>query len=72
MTATYPDTKAYWRRRALRAEARLQSMDRIRQVDALAERAMVHRNAAMSVALAEIRDVLAELNAVIDEGGKTL
>lgn len=55
------DTKANWKRRALRAEAEVQTMRNIRQVDNTMEQRLVAENAAMRVAIAEIRDVLANL-----------
>ena len=55
------DTKAHWKRRALRAEAEVQTMRNIRQVDNTMEQRLVAENAALRVAIAEIGDILDEL-----------
>ena len=55
------DTKAHWKRRALRAEAEVQTMRNIRQVDSTMEQRLVAENAALRVAIAEIGDILDEL-----------
>lgn len=41
------DTKAHWKRRALRAEAEVQTMRNIRQVDSTMEQRLVAENAAL-------------------------
>ena len=55
------DTKAHWKRRALRAEAEVQTMRNIRQVDSTMEQQLVAENAALRMAIAEIGDILDEL-----------
>ena len=47
--------------RALRAEAEVQTMRNIRQVDNTMEQRLVAENAALRVAIAEIGDILEEL-----------
>lgn len=61
------DTKAHWKRRALRAEAEVQTMRNIRQVDSTMEQRLVAENAALRVAIAEIGEILHEL----DQGKET-
>ena len=56
------DTKAHWRRRALRAEAEVQTMRNIRSIDNKMEIHLSRENAALRVALVEIREILAELD----------
>ena len=56
LTAT--DTKAYWKRRALKAEAEVKTWRDIRAVDNSMEMALVAQNAAMRTAIAEIREAL--------------
>lgn len=60
---TKDDTKIYWKRRALRAEAEMQNMRAIRSVDNSMELKLTSQNAALRVAIAEIRAVLADLDA---------
>ena len=60
------DTKAYWRRRALRAEAEAETMRNIRAVDNTMERRLVSENAALRVAIGEIRKVLESLEQTAD------
>ena len=55
------DTKAYWRRRALRAEAEMQNLRNIRSIDNKMEMYLSRENAALRVAIAEIREVLDDL-----------
>ena len=50
------DTKAYWKRRALKAEAEVQTMRNIRQVDSTMEQRLVAENAALAVAAVESID----------------
>ena len=52
------DTKAYWKRRALKAEIEAETMRNIRQVDSTMEQRLVAENAAMRTALNEIREAL--------------
>ena len=52
------DTKSYWKRRALKAEAEAETMRNIRQVDSTMEQRLVAENAAMRTALNEIREAL--------------
>ena len=63
MTADQDLTKAQWRRRALRAEAELESLHRINafKSELLVEEA--RRSAHMAVLLKEIRDLLDEVPA---------
>ena len=50
------DTKAHWKRRALRAEAEVQTMRNIRQVDSTMEQRLVAENAVLAVAAVESID----------------
>ena len=52
------DTKAAWKRRALRAEAELESLRRIRQFEHKQELQMCRVDAAQAIALREIQDIL--------------
>ena len=52
------DTKAYWKRRALRAEMEVESYKRIRQADHSMEISMICDNSAMRQALREIAESL--------------
>ena len=61
MSRAPKQTLAYWRRRALRAEAQVESLRTFREVDARMERSMVIENADMRVAIQSIEDVLYEL-----------
>ena len=61
-----PTNAAYWRRRALRAEAEVQTMRDIRAVDNSMEIRLASENAALRVAFAEIREVLCDLERVVD------
>ncbi len=58
------DTKAHWKRRALRAEAEVQTMRNIRAVDNSVERRLIVENADMRVLVGEIRDALAYFDRV--------
>lgn len=53
-----PDTKAAWKRRALRAEAELESLRRIRRFEHGQEMEMCRVDAAQATALREIQDIL--------------
>ena len=61
-----PTNAAYWRRRALRAEAEAETMRNIRTVDNTMERRLVSENAALRVAIAEIHEVLDSLEQTAD------
>ncbi len=54
---------AYWRRRALRAEAECETLSQFRLIDFEGERSLIIHNADMRVALDEIRVILEELRA---------
>ena len=56
-----PDTKAAWKRRALRAEHELETMRRIRQFEHKQELQMIRVDAAQATALREIQEVLDSL-----------
>lgn len=58
------DTKAHWKRRALRAEAEVQTLRNIRAVDNSVERRLIVENADMRVLVGEIRDALAYFDRV--------
>jgi len=60
MTST--DTKAHWKRRALRAEAELETMRKIRAVDNSMELKPVSENAALRIAIDEISELLDDLS----------
>ena len=60
------DTKAHWRRRALRAEAELETMRQIRSVDNSMEIKLAHENAALRVAFGEVEDIVADLNRMME------
>ena len=55
------DTKAHWKRRALRAEAELESLRSIRKFDHAQELSMCRVDAAQAVALREIQEILTDL-----------
>lgn len=52
------DTKAYWKRRALKAEAEVKTWRDIRATDNSMEMALVAQNSALRTAIVEIRDAL--------------
>lgn len=52
------DTKAYWKRRALRAEYELETIRRIRSHEHKMELSMVRVDAAQAIALREIQEIL--------------
>jgi hypothetical protein len=62
------DTKAYWRRRALRAEAELATIRQIRQAEAAMEIKLARENAARKVALGEIIEIVADLDFALKGG----
>ena len=55
------DTKAAWRRRALRAEHELETLRRIRSFEHAQELQMIRVDAAQAVALREIQNILNNL-----------
>lgn len=55
------DTKTYWRRRALRAEAECETLRNIRAFDHKQELSMARVDAAQAVALREIQEILNDL-----------
>ena len=58
------DTKAHWKRRALRAEAEVQTLRNIRAIDNSMERRLIVENADMRVLVGELRDALAYFDRV--------
>lgn len=52
------DTKAHWRRRALKAESEVNTMRDFRRIDAKLESSLAGENAALKVCLLEIREAL--------------
>lgn len=60
MTST--DTKAHWKRRALRAECELETMRKIRAVDTSMEIKLVRENAALRVFMDEVTQALDDLS----------
>ncbi len=55
------DTKAHWKRRALRAEHELESLRSIRKFDHAQELSMCRVDAAQATALREIQEILTDL-----------
>ncbi|MBP9785750.1 MAG: hypothetical protein KBC92_15090 [Giesbergeria sp.] len=55
------DTKAYWKRRALKAEAEAATWRKIRSVDNCMEMQIVTENAALRVAVREIEEALSAI-----------
>lgn len=55
------DTKAAWKRRALRAEHELETLRRIRKFDHSQELSMCMVDAVQAVALREIQEILTDL-----------
>ena len=64
------DTKANWKRRALRAEAEVQTLRNIRAIDNTTERRLIVENADMRVLVGEIRDALAYFDRVTEMEAK--
>lgn len=60
------DTKAYWKRRALKAETEVQTWRRIRAVDNSMEMQIVAENAALRVAIQEIEEALSSLRSGLE------
>ena len=65
MTST--DTKAHWKRRALRAECELETMRKIRAADTSMEIKLVRENAALRVFMDEVTQALADLSLSVRE-----
>ena len=53
-----PTNAAYWKRRAIKAEAEVQTWKKIRSVDNSMEMQIVAENAALRTAIYEIREAL--------------
>lgn len=60
-------TKAQWRRRALRAEAQVETLRMVRDTEWQAQRSLIQRNAAYAVALQEMHEVLTAMKEAINE-----
>ena len=60
------DTKAYWKRRALKAETEAQTWRRIRAVDNSMEMQIVAENTALRVAIQEIEEALSSLRSALE------
>ena len=58
---SHPDTKAAWKRRALRAEHELEALRRIREFEHKQELQMIRVDAAQAIALREIQNILNDL-----------
>jgi len=56
------DTKAAWKRRALRAENQLQTMQQIRKADFDFNRAIYSRSAWQAICIQEIREAIARMD----------
>ena len=52
------DTKAAWKRRALRAEAELESLSNIRDSEADMQRSLLRQAGGFAVAISEIEDAI--------------
>lgn len=55
---TQPDTKVAWRRRALRAEAELESLRKIRDSETDMQRCLLRQAGGFAVAIIEIEDAI--------------
>jgi hypothetical protein len=53
-----PDTKAAWKRRALRAEAELESLRKIRDSETDMQRCLLRQAGGFAVAISEIEDAI--------------
>lgn len=60
-----PDTKAAWKRRALRAEHELETLRKIRETEHRIELELARRKAVQSVALHEIEEALTSMREAI-------
>jgi len=59
-------TKAQWRRRALRAEAQVETLQKIRETESRTERQLVYVSAMRAVALQEIEEALNAMKEAIN------
>lgn len=59
-------TKAQWRRRALRAEAQLEHLQRIRQFESESGRRFAYQSAMRAVAIQEIEEALQAMKEAIN------
>lgn len=66
-----PDTKAAWKRRALRAEHELETLRRIREFEHKQELQMIRVDAAQAIALREIQEILTSLKSDEPTAGLT-
>ena len=55
---THSDTKAAWKRRALRAEAELESLRNIRDSETDMQRSLLRQAGGFAVAISEIEDAI--------------
>lgn len=55
---TQPDTKVAWKRRALRAEAELESLRNIRDSETDMQRSLLRQAGGFAVAISEIEDAI--------------
>jgi len=55
---TQPDTKVAWKRRALRAEAELESLRDIRDSETDMQRSLLRQAGGFAVAISEIEDAI--------------
>ena len=55
---SHPDTKAAWKRRALRAESQLEAVQAIRSAEVSAEMWIHRERAALAVAVREIEEAI--------------
>lgn len=60
------DTKAAWKRRALRAEAQLEQIQRIREVEGKTERDFIRVSAMRAVAIQEIEEAIQAMREAIN------
>jgi len=60
------DTKAAWKRRALRAEAQLEHLRRIRQFESESARRFAYQSAMRVVAIQEIEEALQAMKEAIN------
>lgn len=65
------DNKAYWKRRALRAESELENIKRVRSFEHEMEISMCRENSMQAVALREIQGILTELKQSAPTAGLT-
>ena len=55
---SHPDTKAAWKRRALQAEAELESLRKIRDFETDMQRCLLRQAGGFAVAISEIEDAI--------------